>query len=202
MQIRIKSTALLLLAALLSLTARAQMSAASEWTFDATHSKIGFVVTHLVITEVEGQFHDYEGTVTAANDDFSDAQINFSIDVASIDTENEKRDGHLQSPDFFDAANHPKITFESTSFEKIEGNRYELKGNLTMRGVTKPVTLTATYAGTVKDPYGNTKAGFKLEGEVDRFDYGLKWDAATEAGNLVVSREVGLEINVQLKKKQ
>jgi len=200
MQAILKSVALSLLATLLSAPAFAQMSAETNWAFDASHSKVGFIVTHLVISEVEGQFHDYEGTVITTGDDFEDAKIEFSADISSIDTENEKRDGHLQSPDFFDAENHPKLTFKSTSFKKKKGNKYELKGDLTIRGTTKPIVLDVTYGGTVKDAYGNTKAGFKLKGEIDRFDYGLKWDAATEAGNLVASREVELEINVQLAK--
>ena len=200
MQALFKSAVLLLLAALLSASALAQMNAETKWVFDQSHSKIGFEVTHLVITEVDGQFHDYEGTIITQGDDFEGADIEFSADISSIDTENEKRDGHLKGPDFFDAENYPKLTFKSTSFKKKKGNQYELKGDLTMHGTTKPITLDVTYGGTVKDPYGNTKAGFKLEGQIDRFDYGLKWSAATEAGNLVVSREVDLEINVQLAK--
>ena len=200
MQAIFKSILIALVAMLLNAPAFAQMSAETQWAFDASHSKIGFVVTHLVISEVEGQFHDYEGTVTTTGDDFTNANIEFVADINSIDTENEKRDGHLKSPDFFDAESHPQLSFKSTSFEKKEGNKYELKGDLTIRGTTKPITLDVTYGGTVKDPYGNTKAGFKLKGQIDRFDYGLQWDAATEAGNLVVSREVDLEINVQLAK--
>jgi polyisoprenoid-binding protein YceI len=200
MQSFFKSALLSLLALVLSVPAMAQMSAESTWSFDQSHSKVGFAVTHLVISEVEGQFHTYEGTVTTTSDDFSGASIVFSADISSIDTENEKRDGHLQSPDFFDAATYPKMTFKSTSFKKKKGNKYELKGDLTIRDVTKPITLDVTYGGTVQDPYGNTKAGFKLTGAIDRFEYGLKWDAATEAGNLVVSREVDLEMNIQLAK--
>jgi len=178
--------------------AMAQMSAGTNWAIDATHSNIGFTVTHLVISEVDGVFQEYEGTVSAPGDDFENAQVNFTIKVASIDTDDENRNGHLQGADFFDAASYPEITFTSTSFKKVEGNKYALVGDLTMHGVTKSVTLDVRYGGTVKDPYGNTKAGFKISGEIDRFDFGLKWDAATEAGNLVVGREVELDINAQL----
>lgn len=179
-------------------SASAQLSVAQTWNFDPAHTQIGFNVTHMVISEVDGEFTSFQGTVVSENEDFTGADISFTIDPKTIDTENEKRDGHLRSADFFQTEEYPEITFESTSFEKVEGNEYLLKGNLTMRGVTKPVELDVTYGGTVKDPWGNTKAGFKLRGEVDRFDYGLRWDAATEAGNLVVSREVEIVCNVQL----
>ncbi|MCI4671636.1 MAG: YceI family protein [Bacteroidia bacterium] len=175
-------------------------SAQTTWGFDAVHSNVGFSITHLVISEVDGSFAKYEGKLTTSKEDFTDANIDFSIDVASINTGNEKRDGHLTSPDFFDAANHPKITFKGKSMKKVKGNKYKLTGDLSMKGVTKEVELDVKYSGTVQDPYGNTKAGFKITGELNRFDYGLKWDAATESGNLVVSKEVELDINVQLVK--
>ena len=186
------------LLALTSLSASAQLSVAQTWGFDKTHSQIKFAVTHLVISEVEGEFTSFEGKVVSESEDFSGASVEFSAQVSSIDTENEQRDGHLQSPDFFNAAEYPTLSFVSSSFEKKSGNKYELKGELTMHGVTKPITLDVTYGGTVKDPYGNTKAGFKLRGELSRFEYGLKWDAATEAGNLVVSEEVEIIGNIQL----
>jgi polyisoprenoid-binding protein YceI len=174
------------------------LSAQTTWNIDPSHSNVEFTVTHLVISEVSGTFTGFEGAMVSQNDDWSDSKISFTADIGSINTDNEKRDGHLKSGDFFDAENHPKLTFESTSFEKVNDKMYKMKGNLTMRGVTKPVELDVKYGGTVVDPWGNTKAGFKVMGAIDRFDYGLKWDAATEAGNLVVGEEVQLLCNIQL----
>lgn len=176
----------------------AQLNAGQSWAFDKAHSEVEFTIVHMVISEVDGEFTTFDGTVTTPGEGFEGADISFTIDVNSIDTDNERRDGHLKSADFFEVEKYPEITFESTSFELVEGNKYLLKGNLTMHGVTKPIELDVTYGGTVKDPWGNTKAGFKLRGEVDRFDYGLEWDAATEAGGLVVSREVEIECNIEL----
>lgn len=193
-----KKLTFLTLTLLMGLAAQAQ----TTWVFDAAHSSVGFSVMHLVITEVDGKFEKYDGQLTTTKDDFTYANINFTIDVNSINTGQSKRDGHLKSDDFFDAGNHPQITFKGESLKKVKGNKYKLKGDLTMRGTTKPVELDVKYLGTVQDAYGNTKAGFKINGEVDRFDYGLKWDAATEAGNLVVSREVKIDVDVQLLKQE
>ncbi len=175
-------------------------SAQTTWSFDQSHTDIGFEVTHLVITDVEGSFKDYEGTVSTKGDGFENADIAFTIDINSIDTENEKRDAHLKSDDFFNAEKHPKMTFKSTSMKKTGENTYKLKGNLTIRGTTKPIELDVTHNGTVKDPWGNTKAGFRISGELNRFDYGLKWNKMTELGGAVVGKEVRLDIDVQLMK--
>ncbi|TAE50307.1 MAG: polyisoprenoid-binding protein [Bacteroidetes bacterium] len=189
---------LILAAASLSFLAA---SAQVNWTTDRSHSSIGFTVTHLVISEVEGSFKTFDIAVSSpAADNFEGAKIEFSADVASIYTGDENRDGHLKSPDFFDAANNPKITFKSTSFKKTRGNQYKLVGDLTMHGVTKSVELTAVYNGTVKDPYGNTKAGFKITGVVNRTQFGLKWNAALETGGVVVSEDVTINCNIELKK--
>jgi polyisoprenoid-binding protein YceI len=130
--------------------------------------------------------------------DFSDAKISFSADVNSINTGNEQRDGHLKSNDFFNAEQFPSISFASTSFNKLSDDKYELKGDFTMRDVTKPVTLQVDYNGQMTDPYGNTKAGFEINGSVLRKDFGLSWDAATETGGVVVSNEVKLHLNIQM----
>jgi len=175
-------------------------SAQTTWSFDQSHTDIGFEVTHLVITDVEGSFKDYEGTVSTKGNGFENADIAFTIDINSIDTENEKRDAHLKSDDFFNAEKHPKMTFKSTSMKKTGENTYKLKGNLTIRGTTKPIELDVTHNGTVKDPWGNTKAGFRISGELNRFDYGLKWNKMTELGGAVVGKEVRLDIDVQLMK--
>lgn len=174
--------------------------AQTTWSFDKSHTTIGFEVTHLVITTVDGKFRDYEGTVTTKGDSFEDASIQFTADIASIDTENEKRDEHLKSDDFFNAGKYPKLVFKSTSMKKTGKNTYKLTGDMTIRDKTKRVTLDVVHNGTVKDPWGNTKAGFKLTGSINRFDYDLKWNTLTEAGGAVVGKEVDFNINVQLKK--
>ncbi|MBK7104884.1 MAG: YceI family protein [Ignavibacteriae bacterium] len=174
--------------------------AQTNWGLDKSHSKIGFSVTHMIITETEGQFNSFDVKVVSKNDNFEDAQIDFSADVNSIDTDNEKRDAHLKGDDFFSAEKFPKMTFVGKSFKKVSDKNYKLVGNLTIRDVTKEVTLDVKYNGTVKDPWGNTKAGFKVSGEINRFDFGLKWNAALETGGLVVSEDVTLNINLELNK--
>ncbi|MFN5356496.1 MAG: YceI family protein [Bacteroidota bacterium] len=189
-----KKILLSLVLALLTWTAQSQ----TTWNVDPTHTAIKFSVSHLVITEVEGQFNAFDGKVVTKTDDFSGADINFSIDVASINTNQEKRDAHLKGDDFFNAEKYPKITFEGKSFKKTGDRKYTLTGNLTIRDVTKPVTFDVTYAGKLKDPWGNMKAGFKATTSINRKDYKLMWSAATETGTLVVSDEVAITVNLQL----
>lgn len=176
------------------------VSAQTNWSFDKAHSKIGFTVSHMVITDVDGKFNEYEGTVVTEGDDFEGAQVNFTIEANSINTDNERRDNHLRSDDFFAADEYPQITFTGKSMKKISENKYELVGDLTIRGTTKEIKLDVTHNGTVQDPWGNTKAGFKLAGSLDRFEYGLKWNTAIETGGLVVGKTVYLNIDIQLKK--
>lgn len=173
----------------------------STWTIDNSHSEVGFKVKHLVISSVTGKFKTFEGTIESDKEDFTDARAKFSAEISSVDTGNEQRDGHLKSADFFDAANHPKLTFESTAVKNEGGGDYTLLGNLTLRGVTKPVELDVEFGGIQKDFYGNTVAGFEISGKINRQDFGLTWSAVTEAGGLVVSDEVKLHINVELIKK-
>lgn len=173
----------------------------ATWTIDTNHSEVGFKVKHLVITTVSGKFKSFEGTIQSDNEDFSDAKVEFSADPSSIDTGNDGRDGHLKGADFFDAANHPKITFVSTEAVKKGGNDYVLKGNLTLKGVTKPIQLEVEYNGIQKDFYGNTVAGFEISGKINRQDFGLTWSAVTETGGLVVSDEVRLVLGVEAIKK-
>ena len=189
-----------LLFALLFLSASLTF-AQTNWAFDKSHSKIGFSVTHLLITDVEGQFKEFEGTIVSPTDDFQNATINFSAEISSIDTDNEKRDNHLKSDDFFNAEKFPKMTFKSKSLTKVDEKNFKLVGDLTIRDVTKEVSLDVLYNGTVKDPWGNTKSGFTLEGVVNRFDYNLKWDAAIETGGLVVGKDVTILAKLQLIKK-
>ena len=172
--------------------------AQTSWVIDKSHSKIGFNVTHLVISEVEGSFKEYDASVTSTSDDFDGAKVAFSAQVASIDTDNEKRDEHLRSADFFDAAQYPELKFEGNLIKK--GSTYTLPGKLTIHGTTRDITLKVKYNGTIQDPWGNTKAGFKLTGDINRKEYGLKWGALTEAGGAVVSDEVEIICHVELQK--
>lgn len=169
----------------------------TKWTIDTAHSEINFKVKHLVISTVTGKFNSFDATLETGGEDFEDASIYFEADINSIDTNNDDRDAHLKSDDFFNAEEHPKLTFESTSFKQIGDGQFKLIGNLTIRGNTKPVELDAVYGGTVQDPYGNTKAGFEVTGTINRKEFGLKWNGVTEAGNLVVSESVKLDLNVQ-----
>ncbi len=172
---------------------------AQTWVIDPSHSNVTFTVSHMSISEVEGKLKVYEGFLVAAEEgNFEGSKISFSADVKSISTDSEKRDGHLQGADFFDAEKNPKITFESSSFTKIDDSNYKLVGKLSMHGVTQEVTLNAKYNGEMKDPWGNTKRGFKVTGKINRYDYGLKWNTALEAGGMLVSEEVGISCNVQL----
>ncbi|MFM2146301.1 MAG: hypothetical protein RL732_1137 [Bacteroidota bacterium] len=172
--------------------------AQTSWNTDNSHSNVKFTVTHLVVSEVEGSFRVFSGTVKSAKPDFTDAAINFSVDVNSVNTDNEMRDKHLKSDDFFNAEKFPAMTFKGTSFKKVSNNKYVLQGDLTIRDVTKKVTFDVTYGGTTKDPWGNTKAGFKAKGKINRFDYNLKWNTLTEAGGTVVSKDVDIVVNLEL----
>lgn len=172
--------------------------AQTKWNVDQAHSSVKFSVAHLVISEVEGQFKSFNGSVTSSTSDFTNAAILFTVDVKSIDTDNGMRDKHLLSPDFFDAEKYPQMTFKSTSFKKVSGNKYLLTGNLTLHGVTKPVKFDVTFGGTAKDGYGNTKAGFKATGVINRFDYGLQWNNLTEAGGATVGKDVTIELKLEL----
>lgn len=172
----------------------------TKWAIDPTHSEISFKVKHLVISTVTGTFKSFDGTLETDNEDFENAQISFEADIDSIDTNNSDRDTHLKSDDFFNAAEHPKMTFESTSFTKTSDGEYKLTGNLTIRGNSQEITLNAEYGGTVVDPYGQTKAGFEVSGKLNRKEFGLKWSAVTEAGSVVVSEEVKLLMSVQFVK--
>jgi polyisoprenoid-binding protein YceI len=180
------------------------MLAQTSWGVDAAHSKLGFKVTHMMVSETEGKFKVYEGKVTTAKTetDFTDASVEFTVDANSIDTDDDKRDGHLKSADFFDTEKNPKITFKSTSMKKGKAaGTYILKGDLTIKGVTKPVEFTAVTNGkTVKDPWGKTRMGFLAKGKINRKDYGLNWNAALEAGGVAVSEEVNIECNIELVK--
>ena len=170
----------------------------STYKIDAAHSEITFKVKHLMITNVTGSFTKFDATLESEAADFSDAKITFEADTNSITTNNEQRDGHLKSDDFFAADKFPKLSFVSKSFTHTKGTDFVLTGDLTIRDQTKPVELTVEYGGTATDPYGQVKSGFEINGKINRKDFGLTWGAVTEAGGVVVSDEVKLHLNVQM----
>jgi len=186
-----------ILIALFSITL---ISAQSKWNIDASHSSIRFAVDHMVISEVEGIFSAYEGSIITTAADFSDAKINFTVDVNSVNTDNAKRDEHLRGADFFETEKYPKMTFVSTSVTKTGENKYNLKGKLSLHGVTKEITLVMAYGGTTKDPWGNTKAGLKVTGVINRTDFGLKYNSVLEAGSLMIGEDVTITAKVELVK--
>ena len=166
------------------------------WKIDPLHSGVQFKVKHLMISTVTGDFKAYDATAeTSSDDSFENAQISFSAQIGSISTGNEQRDGHLKSGEFFDAEAFPTLSFVSTSY-----SNNTLKGNLTIKDVTKEVELDAEFGGLMTDFYGQTKAGFEISGKINRKDFGLTWSAVTEAGGVVVSDDVKLVLNVQLTK--
>jgi polyisoprenoid-binding protein YceI len=173
--------------------------AITKWGIDPTHSEVQFKVKHLVISSVTGFFKKFSGSVESSTDDFDGATVNFSLDVASIDTTQPDRDAHLKSADFFAADEHLSITFKG-NLKKVSGSDYKLAGDLTMRGTTKAIELSTDFGGIMVDPYGNTKAGFEINGKLNRKDFGLSWSAVTEAGGVVVSEEVKLHMNIELAK--
>jgi polyisoprenoid-binding protein YceI len=176
------------------------MADKTRWVVDPTHSEIQFKVKHLMITTVTGYFRNYNLEVETEGDDFTKAsRIEFTADVDSINTNNEQRDTHLKSADFFNAEEHGQLKFVGRTYEP-SGSGYKLTGDLTIRGVTKTVSVNVEQAGIVVDPYGQTKAGFTVEGKVSRKEFGLTWDAVTEAGQVVVSDEIRVHCELQLVK--
>jgi len=170
---------------------------ASKWTVDKLHSSVRFAVSHMVVAETEGSFRVFDGTVEHTKADWSDAKISFTVDVNSINTDNEYRDKHLKGDDFFNAEKYPAMTFKSTSFKPLGKNKYELKGELTIRDITKPVKFDVTFGG-VSIGSKTDKAGFKATTTINRFDYNLKWDKATETGSLVVGKDVEISVRIEL----
>lgn len=166
------------------------------WTLEKDHTTIGLVAKHLMVTRVRGQFENYEANVEIA-DDLTDSRIEVTIDAASITTAAEDRDNYLRSADFLDADNHPKLTFVSTDISS-DGDKWKVTGDLTIRDVTRPITLDVTYEGTVADPHGNTRVGFSARAVLVREDWDLTWNSAIEGGGWLVSKNVSLEIEGQL----
>lgn len=175
-----------------------ETSKLNKWVIDAAHSDIRFKVKHLMISNVSGKFTRFEGLVTTSGNDFSTAVVNVAVDAASISTEVADRDAHLRSADFFDTDNHPALLFEAKGLRPLEDDIFELTGDLTMRGVTKPLSLKAEFGGVAKDPWGNVKAGFTITGKLNRKDWGLTWNAALEAGGFMVGEEIRISSDVEL----
>ncbi|MEE1962593.1 YceI family protein [Allomuricauda taeanensis] len=174
------------------------MSNKTIWNLDPTHSELTFKVKHLMISNVKGEFTKFSATIDGAN--FETAKLSATIDAASIFTNNNDRDGHLKSADFFEVETYPELKFESTSIKKVDDDEYKLTGDLTIKGTTKSVELDVDFGGYMKDPYGNEKAGFSIAGKINRKDFGLNWNAALEAGGVMVSEEVKIAAEVQFVK--
>ncbi|MBL7701950.1 MAG: YceI family protein [Ferruginibacter sp.] len=173
--------------------------ATKTWALDPTHSEVQFKIKHLMITNVTGSFNIFTVNAQTEDEDFTKAKVSFTADVNSISTNNEQRDTHLKSADFFDAEKFPQVKFQATKADNIDNDgSYDLYGDLTIRDVTKNVKLSVEFGGVVKDPWGNTKAGFTINGKINRKDFGLTWNAVTEAGGVMVSEEVRLFAEIQL----
>ena len=172
----------------------------TKWVIDPVHSEISFKVKHLMISNVKGTFKEFDATVYTNGEDCSTAAIEFSLNPASIDTGVADRDGHLKSPDFFDVENFNTITFKSGSLSKVDDEDYELSGEMTIKGITKNLKLAVEFGGVAKDPWGNSKAGFTLTGKINRKDWDLTWNAALEAGGVLVGETVNISCEVQLLK--
>lgn len=170
---------------------------ATKWNIDPTHSEVQFKVKHLVISTVTGQFNKFEGSLESDNEDFDGAKAEFQLEAASVDTNVTDRDNHLKSAEFFDAEKFPHIKFTNGKLRK-SGEDYKLTGNLTIKDNTKPITLDVEYGGSMVDGYGQNKAGFEITGKINRKEFGLTWNAVTEAGGVVVGDDVRLILNVQV----
>src|SRR4029079_19564980 len=172
-----------------------------KWVIDPAHSEIAFKVKHLMITNVKGVFTEFEASIYTTGDDFMTAEVDFWMNPASVNSGDADRDAHLKGPDFFDVEHHKEITFTANTYEKVDDDgSYELYGDLTIKGITKRIKLDVEFGGVVKDPWGNEKAGFSINGKINRKDWGLNWNAALEAGGWLVSDEVRISCEVQLLK--
>ena len=172
----------------------------TKWVLDPTHSELGFKIRHLMISNVTGKFKEFDASAETEGDDFSTAKLKAEVKVSSIDTNNQDRDAHLRNADFFEAETYPDMHFESTEVEKVDDDTFNIHGNLTIKDTTKPVKLISEYNGIVKDPYGNTKAGFSLSGKINRKEWGINYNAALETGGVMLGEELKIQGEVQLVK--
>ncbi|WP_430786333.1 YceI family protein [Virgibacillus flavescens] len=169
----------------------------TKWNVDAAHSSLEFVVKHMMISKAKGVFNEFEALIEADPENLEDATVEFTVDINSIDTRKKDRDDHLRSEDFFDVANHPKMTFVATDIKKKSGSNYDVSGDLTIKGITKPVTFEVDYEGSGKDPWGNEVAGFSGGTKISRKEFGLTWNAALETGGVMVGDEVKINIEIE-----
>ncbi|MEP6927815.1 MAG: YceI family protein [Ginsengibacter sp.] len=177
------------------------METRTKWVIDPAHSEIAFKVKHLMITNVKGVFKEFEASIYTTGDDFLSAEIDFWMNPASVETGSADRDAHLKNTDFFDVENHKEITFTANTYEKVDNDgSYELYGDLTIKGITKRIKLDVEFGGVMKDPWGNEKAGFAINGKINRKDWKLHWNTALETGGVLVSDEVQISCEVQLLK--
>lgn len=175
--------------------------ATTKWILDPSHSEVEFKVKHMMISNVTGRFTKFTADVETEGEDFNTAKVQFTADIDSISTNADQRDAHLKSPDFFHAEQHPQLKFVATKYENVDNDgSYNVYGDLTIRGVTKPVKFEGEFGGVIKDPWGNTRAGITVSGKINRKDFGLSWHAVTEAGGLVVSDEVRVHANLEFVK--
>ena len=174
--------------------------ATTKWTLDPLHSELGFKVKHLMISNVSGSFKDFTAVMETENDDFSKARVVLSAQVASIFTNNEQRDAHLRNSDFFEVEDYPQLTFTSTRIEQLDEDTFTMLGDLTLKGVTKPVTLTVEYSGVTNDPWGGERAGFTVNGKLNRKDFGVSYNAVLETGGVALGEEVKINAEIQMVK--
>lgn len=170
----------------------------AKWNVDTAHTNVGFSVTHMMFSKVHGRFTQFEGVLEGNPDDFANAKINFEIDVASVDTNNEDRDNHLRSGDFFDVETYPKMTFVSKQIKSVGGNKYDIVGDITIKDTTKEITFTTTFLGKGTSPFGAEVAAFEAESKLSRKEFGITWNQAIEAGGVLVSDEIKITLDVQL----
>ncbi len=193
-----KKQLILVQLSLLALLFTSGLVAQTKWTVDKVHSNVKFSVSHMVVSEVEGSFKGFDGTIVVSKDNLSDAVINFSVDVASVSTDNVNRDNHLKSDDFFNAEKFPKMTFVSKSMTLVGGNKYKLTGDLTMRDVTKTVEFDVTYGGKIQTNDGGYKSGFKARATIDRTNFGVNFTGTLKAGGLMVGNDVEIIVNLEM----
>ena len=193
-----KKQLILVQLSLLALLFTSGLVAQTKWTVDKVHSNVKFSVSHMVVSEVEGSFKGFDGTIVVSKDNLSDAVINFTVDVATVSTDNVNRDNHLKSDDFFNAEKFPKMTFVSKSMTLVAGNKYKLTGDLTIRDVTKTIDFDVTYGGKIQTNDGGYKSGFKARAAIDRTNFGVNFTGTLKAGGLMVGNDVEIIVNVEM----
>lgn len=181
----------------LALVVTAGMTQAATWSFDKAHSSVGFSVRHLVISKTIGKFNDFEGVLEFDGENIASGKVELTVQMASVDTDDEKRDGHLKTGDFFDVEKYPTMTFKSTKISNVKGSSFQLVGSLTIKGVTKEVTFDCEFNGTLVDPWGNTRVGFSAETEINRQDFNVSFSKILDGGGLMVGDMVAISLEIE-----